>query len=69
MNQVLTLDDIQPYVDEALSNGEWVKVNDALGKGGKIIGEIYGAEYTGVWVRGFMGSDGKMIVNNAGVIK
>lgn len=67
-NKTPTLSDIRPHIDDVLKNGTWNKVGNARGKGGKIIGEIHQAEHNGIWVRGFKDLNGKIIVNNAGVL-
>jgi len=52
-----------------LGNGNWKKVGDARGPGGKIIGEIFQAEHNGVWIRGFKDiNTGRVIVNNTGAL-
>ena len=66
-----SLDDIRPYVNEVLEKGQWRKISDVRGKGGRIIGEkleasalVNGHE---VWVSAFKDLAGRIILNNAGV--
>lgn len=67
-----TLSDIAPYINNILSNPRWVKIGDAHGPGGVLIGEILEAHqnFNGVtvWVRILKDLAGNIIVNNAGAL-
>ena len=54
-------ENIRPYLNGVLKHGKRTKVGDALGKGRKLIGEIYQAEHTGVYVSGLLDKSDKMI--------
>jgi Pretoxin HINT domain len=64
-----TLQNIQPFVDDVLAKAAWVKVGVAHGPNGAVIGDIVQATHNGVYVRGLIETAGRVIVNNAGVIK
>ena len=70
-NQQISLQDVTPYVQEALKKGEWESIKTLRNNAGEVIGEglILRSNVDGhtIWVEGTKLNDGKIIVKNAGV--
>ena len=66
-----TLDQIKPYVKEALKKGKWKKTDVLRNNAGKIIGDkielVHKINGHDIWIGGMRKITGEVIINNAAV--